>query len=59
MVPQLVLAIASAQSQRATTKKQPHLSVKTTVANVVVVENSTNHEIIKPSLNVIEAIVQR
>jgi hypothetical protein len=25
---------------------------KTTVANVVVVENSTNHEIVKPSLNV-------
>jgi hypothetical protein len=29
MVPQLVLAIADrAQSQQATTKKQPHLSVK-------------------------------
>jgi len=29
MAPQLILAIAtSAQSERATTKKQPHLSVK-------------------------------
>jgi hypothetical protein len=28
MAPQLILAIASAEIERATTKKQPHLSVK-------------------------------